>query len=145
VDFDLSKCIGFVTTSAIKTVTEDFNRRMIKYGSTRIQWIALYFLINTDKEMSQKELAALMNIQDPSLARLIDRMERDGLIQRIENQKDKRMKILKLTEAGRLKAETLMHYGQEFSDLLLEDISDEEVEIFHKVLDKMLNNIEKKQ
>ncbi len=144
-DFDLSKCIGFVTTSAIKTVTEDFNRRMIKYGSTRIQWIALYFLLNTDKEMSQKELAVLMNIQDPSLARLIDRMERDGLIRRIENQKDKRMKILELTEEGRLKAKSLMHYGQEFSDLLLEDISDEEVEIFHKVLSKMLNNIEKKQ
>ncbi|MCQ4935224.1 MULTISPECIES: MarR family winged helix-turn-helix transcriptional regulator [Anaerotignum] len=144
-DFDLSKCIGFVTTSAIKIVTEDFNRRMIKYGSTRIQWIALYFLLNTDKEMSQKELASLMNIQDPSLARLIDRMERDGLIRRIENQKDKRMKILELTEAGRLKAESLMHCGQEFSDLLLEDISDEDVEIFHKVLDKMLNNIEKKQ
>nr|WP_305144970.1 MarR family transcriptional regulator [Anaerotignum propionicum] len=118
---------------------------MIKYGSTRIQWIALYFLLNTDKEMSQKELASLMNIQDPSLARLIDRMERDGLIRRIENQKDKRMKILELTEAGRLKAESLMHCGQEFSDLLLEDISDEDVEIFHKVLDKMLNNIEKKQ
>ncbi len=143
-DFDLSKCIGFVTTSAIKTITKDFNRRLEKYGSTRIQWIALYFLLTADKAMSQKELAALMNIQDPSIARLIDRMERDGLLHRIENPKDKRMKFLELTETGQLKAEALMPYGQEFSDLLLEDITDEEVEIFQKVLKKMLNNIMKK-
>jgi len=142
-DFDLSQCLGFVTTSAIKTVTEDFNKRMIKHGSTRIQWIALYFLLTADKEMSQKELATLMNIQGPSLARLIDRMERDDLLQRLENPNDKRMKILKLTENGRLKAEGLMQYGQAFSDLLLEDISDEEVKIFNQVLDKMLNNIKK--
>lgn len=144
-NFDLSKCTGFITSSANKTITEDFNRRMIKYGSTRIQWIALYFLINAEKEMSQKELASLMNIKTPSLARLVDRMERDGLIKRIENQTDKRVKILELTEEGKLKAERLMHYGEEFSNLLLEDISDEEVEIFYKVLDKMLNNIEKEQ
>lgn len=144
-DFDLSKCIGFVTTSAIKIVTEDFNKRMLKYGSTRIQWIALYFLYTSEKELSQKELAMLMNIQDPTLARLIDRMERDGLLHRFENPKDKRMKLLKLTEDGRLKAEKLMHYGQEFSDLLLEDITDEEVKIFNEVLRKMLHNIEKKQ
>jgi len=143
VDFDLSKCIGFVTNTTTKAVTEDFNRRLEKYGSTRIQWIALYFLLKADQSMSQKELAALMNIQDPSLARLIDRMERDGLLRRIENPEDKRMKFLELTEAGRLKADALMPHGQEFSNLLLEDITDEEVEIFYRVLDKLLKNIKK--
>ena len=143
-DFDLSKCIAFVTSTAIKTVTKDFNKRMEKHGSTRIQWTALYFLLKADKPMSQKELAVLMNVQDPSLARLIDRMERDQLLRRIENPRDKRVKILELTEAGRSKAEALMPYGQEFSDLLLEDITDEEVEIFQKVLKKMVRNIEKR-
>lgn len=144
VDFDLSSCIGFVTNTAIKTVTEDFNKRLEKCGSTRIQWIALYFLLRADKPTSQKELASLMNIQDPSIARLIDRMERDGLLQRIENPKDKRMKFLELTEAGREKAEALMPLGKEFSDLLLDDITEEEVKTLQIVLDKMLRNIKKK-
>lgn len=144
VDFDLSSCIGFVTNTAIKAVTEDFNKRLEKYGTTRIQWIAMYFLLKADKPMSQKELAALMNVQDPSLARLIDRMERDGLLQRIENPQDKRVKFLELTETGRSKAEALMPQGEEFSNLLLENVTDEEIENFHRVLDKMLKNIKKK-
>lgn len=143
-DFDLSSCIGFVTNTTIKTVTEDFNRRVEKCGLTRIQWIALYFLLKADKPTSQRELAVMMNIKDPTLARLVDRMERDGLLQRIENPQDKRMKFLELTEAGRTKAEAMMPLGKEFSDLLLEDITDEEVEVFQRVLDKMLNNVKKK-
>lgn len=143
-DFDLSSCIGFVTNTTIKTVTEDFNRRVEKCGSTRIQWIALYFLLKADKPTSQRELAVMMNIKDPTLARLVDRMERDGLLRRIENPQDKRMKFLELTETGRTKAEAMMPLGKEFSDLLLEDITDEEVEVFQKVLDKMLNNVKKK-
>ena len=143
-DFDLSNCIGFVTNTTTKAVTEDFNRRLEKCGSTRIQWIALYFLLKADQSMSQKELAALMNIQDSSLARLIDRMERDGLLRRIENPNDRRMKFLELTEAGRLKADALMPHGQDFSNLLLENITDEEVEVFYRVLDKLLKNIKNK-
>lgn len=143
-DFDLSNCIGFVTNTAIKAVTEDFNKRLEKHGTTRIQWIALYFLLRADKPMSQKELASLMNVQDPSLARLIDRMERDGLLQRIENPADKRIRFLLLTEIGRSKALELMPQGEEFSSLLLEDITDTEIENFHRVLNKMLKNIAKR-
>jgi DNA-binding MarR family transcriptional regulator len=143
-DFDLSNCIGFVTNTAIKAVTEDFNRRLEKHGTTRIQWIALYFLLRADTPMSQKELAAQMNVQDPSLARLIDRMERDGLLRRIENPNDKRVKFLNLTEDGRSKAIEMMPQGEDFSNLLLEDVTDEEIEIFHRVLNKMLNNIKKR-
>jgi len=142
--FDLSNCIGFVTSTAMKEVTEDFNRRLEKYGSTRIQWIALYFLLRAKSPLSQKELAALMNVQDSTLARLIDRMERDGLLNRSENPNDKRMKFLELTEFGRTKAEELMPQGEDFSNLLLKDIPEEEIKIFNSVLDKILKNIDKK-
>ncbi|WP_227020032.1 MarR family winged helix-turn-helix transcriptional regulator [Sinanaerobacter chloroacetimidivorans] len=141
--FDLSKCIGFVTDKATKTISEDFNRRLEKQGSTRIQWIALYFLANSDQLMSQKELAVLMNVQDSSLARLVDRMERDGLIKRVENPKDRRIKFLELTEAGYHKMEELMPEGQYFSDLLLENITEEELSTFQNVIHKMLNNIKR--
>lgn len=142
--FDLSNCIGFVTNTAIKMISEDFNKRLERQGSTRIQWIALYFLNKADKSMSQKELAGLMNIQDPSLARLVDRMERDGLIMRVGNSEDKRIKFLELTEKGRCKIEALMPEGEQFNELLLEGISDEELECFNHVVEKMLHNISKK-
>lgn len=139
--FDLSKCIGFVTDTAIKNIMEDFNRRLEKEGSTRIQWIALYFLSSAEKPTSQKELALMMNIQDSTLARLVDRMVRDELLIRVENQADKRVKFIELTEKGRMKIRDLMPIGENFSDLLLTNISSEELDSFQNVLDKMMHNI----
>jgi DNA-binding MarR family transcriptional regulator len=139
-DYDLTKCIGFVTNNVVKTVTDDFNRRLEKCGSTRIQWIAMYFLLRAETPIGQKELAELMNIKDSSLARLIDRMERGGLIKRIENTKDKRAKFLKLTDFGQFKANELMPMGKEFNDILLRNITNEELENLQIVFNKMLNN-----
>lgn len=140
--FDLSKCIGFVTDAAVKNIVENFNRRLEREGSTRIQWVAMYFLSRAEKPISQKELALLMKIQDPTLARLVDRMERDGLFVRVENIEDKRVKFLELTEKGEIKIRELMPIGEKFSDLLLEGISREELDVFEKVLDKMTRNIQ---
>ncbi|MBU5308293.1 MarR family transcriptional regulator [Clostridioides mangenotii] len=127
----------------MKFVSEDFNRRLEAKGSTRIQWIALYFLNEENKPISQKELASLMNIKDSSVARLVDRMERDGLIKRVENPKDERVKFLELTNNGRNQIEALLPEGKYFSDLLLEGITNEELLTFYKVLDKMSINIKK--
>lgn len=141
--FNLSECIGFITNTTMKFVSEDFNRRLEAKGSTRIQWIALYFLNEENEPISQKELASLMNIKDSSVARLVDRMERDGLIKRVENPKDKRVKFLELTNNGRNQIEALLPEGKYFSDLLLEGITNEELLTFYKVLDKMSINIKK--
>ena len=139
--FDLTKCIGFVTDAKIKCVSEDFNRRLESRGSTRIQWVAMYFLRSSDKPLRQNELAAIMNLKTPTLARLLDRMERDGLVSRVESKTDKRVNYLELTENGEKMIDDLMPVGEHFNQLLLKGISDEEVKIFEGVLAKMLANI----
>lgn len=141
-EFDLSNCVAFITSATAKRVTEDFNRRLEKHGTTRIQWIALYFLHHATNPISQKELAAQMNVQDPSLARLMDRMERDGLVQRIENPEDRRMKFIVLTDLGRKKATELMPMGDEFSRIILKGIPEEKIGIFLEVLQKLNENLD---
>jgi DNA-binding MarR family transcriptional regulator len=140
--FDLTKCIGFVTDTSIKCVSEDFNRRLESQGSTRIQWVAMYFLRMAKKPLRQNELAVMMNLKNSTLARLIDRMERDGLLSRVESETDKRVNYLELTENGKNKVDELMPVGEYFNQLLLKGISDEEVKVFESVLAKMLANIQ---
>lgn len=142
-DFKLENCIGFVTDSAMKRISEDFNRRLEKQGSTRKQWVAMYFLERAKQPISQKELAQLMNIKDSTLARLVDRMERDHLLIRIESKADKRVKYLELTEEGKFKLDKLMPVGENFNDLLMEGLTEEDLVVFQKVIDRMLANTAK--
>jgi DNA-binding MarR family transcriptional regulator len=139
--YDLTKCIGYITDNTMKIISADFNRRLEQYGMTRIQWIALYYLGKNEKKLKQNELAALMKIKNSSAARLIDRMERDGLIHRVESIEDKRIKNLELSGKGYTMREQLLPEGEKFNNLLLEGITEDELKTFEIVLQKMLKNI----
>jgi DNA-binding MarR family transcriptional regulator len=139
--YDLTKCIGYITDNTMKIISADFNRRLEQYGMTRIQWIALYYLGKNEKKLKQNELAALMKIKNSSAARLIDRMERDGLIHRVESTEDKRIKNLELSAKGYTMREQLLPEGEQFNNLLLEGITEDELKTFEIVLQKMLKNI----
>ncbi|ABW18582.1 transcriptional regulator, MarR family [Alkaliphilus oremlandii OhILAs] len=112
----------------------------MKLGVTRVQWIALYYL-GREESISQKELAERMNVKESSIARLLDRMERDGLVERIKNESDKRITNLRLTDRGKEYRIKLLPEGEKFEQLLYKGISDEEMQVFTTVLSKMINNI----
>jgi len=133
--------VSYVTESAMKKITDAFGQRLQESGVTRIQWIALYYL-GDDKKLSQRELGQLMNVKDSSVGRLMDRMTRDGLVERVPSEKDRRVHNIQLTEKGRTYREELMPLGQNFNDALIKNISIEELLTFDRVLRQMVENIE---
>lgn len=82
-----------------------------------------------------------MNIKESSVARLIDRMERDGLVERIKNDIDKRVTSLTLTPKGREYRLKLLPEGEKFQAILSKGISDKEMKNFIDVLQKMVCNV----
>ncbi|MFL0267888.1 MarR family winged helix-turn-helix transcriptional regulator [Candidatus Clostridium radicumherbarum] len=134
--------MGYITENAMKQVSEAFGRRLQNTGITRVQWIALYYL-KTQKRISQKDLSRLMNVKDSSAGRLIDRLERDGLIERERNDNDRRVIYISLTDKGDKLISDLIPFGTQFNDDLLEGIDEKDLLIYDKVLKKMLSNIEK--
>lgn len=140
--FNLDKCVGHISENAIKEISEAFGRRLQSSGITRVQWIALYY-VRTKENISQRDLSNLMNVKDSSVGRLIDRLERDGLILRERNDTDRRVIYIKLTEKGDKLITDLMPIGQVFSEDLVEGIDEHELMIYEKVLNKMLINVMK--
>lgn len=137
--FELDDCVSFVTSIASKQIADAFNEKLSLYGVTRVQWIALYFLGKYDS-INQSELAEKMNIKTSTMARLIDRMEKEGYVQRLKDIDDRRITNLSLTELGIERIKELIPIGQHFSDLLSENISDKEMKIFKTVLNKLVIN-----
>nr|WP_313164405.1 MarR family transcriptional regulator [Sedimentibacter sp.] len=105
-----------------------------------MQWIALYY-VKTKKRISQRELSNLMNVQDSSAGRLIDRLERDGLIERERNDSDRRVIYITLSDMGDKLISDLMPIGIKFNNDLVSGIDEEELMIYEKVLKKMISNI----
>lgn len=124
----------------MKQISEAFGRRLKDTGVTRIQWIALYYLYK-HQPISQRELSHYMHVQDSSAGRLIERLERDGLITRLQSEVDRRVTLIQLSAIGQTTFEKLLPYGNAFNDVLIQGIDQSELMIFEKVLDQMIQNI----
>ncbi len=138
--FNIDDCIGFITSKAAKNLADEFNRRLQEHGITRVQWIALFYIGKSDS-MSQKELSDLMNVKESSMVRLIDRMEKEKLVVRKKNINDRRITSIVLTDKGINLRNELLPLGEQFQKDATRGISNEELDNFKKVLEKMVNNI----
>jgi DNA-binding MarR family transcriptional regulator len=70
-------------------------------------------------------------------------MNRDGLIERVKSEEDRRITYVKLTEKGQALINEILPEGEAFSNQLLEGLTEEELNIFEKVIHKMVENVVK--
>ena len=138
--FDVHDCIAFLTNSGGKSLDESMNRRFRGQDITRTQWTALYY-IDRIPDITQKELAEAMMISGPSASNLVDRLETAGLVHRMEDSGNGRVKHLVLTEEGTGKLHELAHIPVEFNEDAMKDVSAEDLETFKRVLAKMVESV----
>lgn len=138
--FDIETCVCFINSKTSKKMADMFNERLILLGVTRVQWIAMYYLLKYG-DLSQRELGERMDIKESTVARLLDRMEEEGLLKRTKVREDRRVKYIKLTQKGKERIEELLPEGQKMSELFSTGITEEEIEVFKRVLEKFRINI----
>jgi len=63
-------------------------------------WRPLVYLYRASEPLRQKDLAALIGIEGPSLVRLLDSLVASGLVLRAEDTEDRRARRLALTPSG---------------------------------------------
>lgn len=94
------------------------------------------------KRMSQIELARWAKVEQPSMAQLLTRMERDGLVRREPDPSDRRSSMISLTKEAQARlpaAREILRQGNK--DAML-GLSAEEVETLLGLLRRVLANIE---
>lgn len=89
---------------------------------TLTQMKALHLLDGCSSELSVKELGAHLGLSLPGASRTVDGLLRRGLVERREDDEDRRMKRLRITTAGRNLTEQLntarLHGLEEFASTL---------------------------
>lgn len=94
---DLSRNFGFLIHDVARLLRTTFDRRVKAHGFTRSQWWVLTHLFRNDG-VTQAELADTLEIERPTLGRLLDRLEAKGWVRREEDVRDRRAKRVYLTE-----------------------------------------------
>jgi len=132
---------GHKVNQLARCFSKELNEKISPLGLYTSQWgIAVY--LYKKKECTQVELSEYLRVEAPTITRTLTRMEKMGWVVRQEG-KDKRERYIKLTEKA---YEMFPKWNEAFSNVemnALKDISEEELDIFNNILEKMMKNLER--
>ncbi|MDQ1289201.1 MAG: MarR family transcriptional regulator, organic hydroperoxide resistance regulator [Actinomycetota bacterium] len=87
------------------------------------------------------ELARRTSLERSTLTRMLDRMEKDGLVRREQQIKDRRSVDIWLTPRTREMFRAFANASNDMREVFYRDFSDEEIGLFEMTLDRILANL----
>ncbi|MDR3596686.1 MarR family transcriptional regulator [Clostridium sp.] len=130
---------GHNVNQLARSFTKKLNEKISPLGLYSSQWGIVVYL-HKKKKCTQIELCKYLGVEAPTITRTLARMEEMGLVMRTEG-KDKRERHIELTEKA---YEMFPQWCEAATSIELEainNISEEELEIFNNVLEKMMMNL----
>lgn len=89
----------FLLHDVARLMRVDADKRARAHGMTRAQWVMMIHL-ERQPGLSQKELSELLEVEPITVARLVDRLETHGMVERRPDPRDRRIWRLHLLPAA---------------------------------------------
>lgn len=137
--FELHRCSHLVK----RYMDKDASKSYVENITGTHGWAIGFFFNNRHKDIFQKDFEQEFNIRRSTASNILSLMEKNGLITRESVSHDARLKKIVLTEKA-LQVQSIVDdaFGK-LENLMRENISEEELQVFFSVLDKINNNIER--
>jgi DNA-binding MarR family transcriptional regulator len=94
-------------------------------------------------EMIMSDLASVLESPLSTITRMVDRLERKGLIERFRCEKDRRIVLVRYTDQGQMLRDCFLQHHFEMARRILEPLSLGEREILLELMGKMVNALSK--
>lgn len=121
----------------------ELDRRLAGLGLSQARWLVLLHLALLEEAPTQRELAKTVGVEGPTLARLLDGLEAQGLVQRQSVPEDRRAKKVVLSPQARPLIEQIESIAQGLRAELFVGISEDEQRQCQQIHARILANLEK--
>jgi len=129
---DDDEYIGYVLSDVARLIRTVFDRRVRDIGLTRAQWLVLTRLYRRPGA-SQTELADMLEIDRASAGCMIDRMQKNGWVERRADSGDRRVNRLHLTAEARRAHKNMWAIAEATVDDALAPLSSSERDEFTRL------------
>lgn len=115
------------------------NQLLTPYQLTSSQFRILMILYKAPTcSVKQADIEAVFSMTNPTVTGLIHKLEKNGLVERVENPKDKRSKLLALTEYAESKRSEFIALADFIEKKMTEGLSETEVDVLSELLMKVI-------
>ncbi|MCX2717058.1 MarR family transcriptional regulator [Helicobacter sp. MIT 21-1697] len=142
---DIYKNIGFLATHLRENLSAEFDRRVAPLGIIHHKQAGILWVCSQNPH-SQISLCNFASSDKNYVRMYIDDLESKGLVERKQNPANRRENLITLTPSGKEYAQKTYQIMKEVhNDLLLEYISEEEMQELHRILYKAIIGLEHKK
>ena len=92
-EYDFHNCVTYWVNRTADLLKQEMNAQLSQRGIT-LRQVQVLGSIALEGSLSQVELAERLGIEPPSLVPVLDRMEKDGLIERVLCTEDRRRRLI---------------------------------------------------
>lgn len=139
----LARDLNQLTNMIINKVTKHSNP--MDYINQTQLGIMHYLLDNQDKDICQKDIEIQMQLKKASITGALDSLEEKNAIKRIVDKNDRRKNIIVISENAYKYKDKLDSYLNGVEKEIVEGISEKDLNVFCKVLDKMISNLKEEK
>jgi MarR family transcriptional regulator, transcriptional regulator for hemolysin len=136
----LDRNLGFLLHDVARLMRKRFEQNARELGLTRSQCQVLAHLARHDG-IQQGALAEILEVEPITLTRILDRLEQAGLVERLAHPKDRRIRLLRLTEAAHPLLAEIFAIGALTRGEAMEGVADEDRDRLFDVLSRMKVNL----
>lgn len=131
--YDARKHICFNIGRVMRRVYDHYEQRLIPYNLTTPQYFVFNALWMGDG-ISINKLGERVFLDSSTLTGIIDRMERNGYVERRPNPDDRRSLMIYLTDKAQKLGPRILEFADELDTTLRQPFSKEEMNNFERVL-----------
>jgi MarR family transcriptional regulator for hemolysin len=118
------------------------DKQLKHLGIGQAGWMTIAMIAKSAEPMSQRALADLVGVEGPSMVSMLDRLEREGLVTRAPSPTDRRVKLVRLTDAGAVLYQQVREQAQSVRATLLGDIAPERLAAATELLELLRSRIQ---
>ncbi len=140
--FKKSELYSFITGKASTAIARRLQKNFKQSGVdiTLEQWSVLYHLWKEDG-LSQQQLCDATFRDKPSITRLVDNLEKLGLVKRMADKADRRINKIFVTPTAKKLQEKSMEVANQTLNESLVGVTNGQIEIAKEVLNKVYENL----
>lgn len=134
--------LGFILNETARVWRTKLDQRLKPLGLSMGKWRTLAHLANGGNKLTQREIAARIGIEEPTLAGILDRLQNDGWITRKSHAEDRRCKTIHLQRRSAVVLDRIFSTAQELRHELIADIPTRDLETCLRVLAQIRSRAE---